>query len=393
VSGDRVLVGDVLSLERREVELSPTVDYEEIGIRSFGRGIFHKPPMKGSELGSKRVFRIEPGDLILSNVFAWEGAVAVASEAEAGKIGSHRFMTFTPRDPGQIDTGWAAWFFRSEPGLSLIRKASPGSAGRNRTLGIKRFASLEMPLPPLQTQARIARRLDAIRSKVSRIEEAQTEATDFGEAAVDGAAWDVFRRGILAEWPTAPLGEVAEINPSRDRLPPEQPVGWVPMEALDERTGTSSPDEREAGAARSGYRQFRKGDVLFAKITPSMQNGKCAIFAGPHGHGYGSTEFHVIRPQDGTQARWIHRFLRTKEIRMQAAKHFTGTAGQQRVPADFLRSLEIPVPPKADQIAALQKIDRIAETGATLLDRRAKSSELRAAIEPAVLNQVFSSAG
>jgi type I restriction enzyme S subunit len=163
------------------------------------------------------------------------------------------------------------------------------------------------------------------------------------------------------------------------------------MAAVDNKSGTISPGEREAGEARGGYKQFRKGDVLFARITPSMQNGKCAIFTGPHGHGYGSTEFHVIRPQNGTQARWIHRFLRTKEIRMQAAKHFTGTAGQQRVPADFLRRLEIPVPPKAAQIAALRRVDRIVETGAILRDLQSKSHKLSTAIEPAILNQVFSS--
>jgi type I restriction enzyme S subunit len=121
-----------------------TREYQEIGVRSFGRGIFHKEPVAGTDLGNKRVFQIEPGDLVISNVFAWEGAIAVASGAEAGRIGSHRFMTFVAIDD-RIETSWAAWFFRSEPGLELIGRASPGSAGRNRTLAIDRFESLEIP--------------------------------------------------------------------------------------------------------------------------------------------------------------------------------------------------------------------------------------------------------
>ena len=135
---DCVRVGDVMKLQRREASVQLDADYMEIGVRSFGRGIFHKEPVSGLSLGSKRVFLIEPGDLVLSNVFAWEGAIAVASEAEKGRIGSHRFMTFTPTN-GRIDTSWARWWFLSEPGLELIRKASPGSAGRNRTLAIDRF--------------------------------------------------------------------------------------------------------------------------------------------------------------------------------------------------------------------------------------------------------------
>ena len=147
-------VGDVLRLERRQVQIDVSGEYEEIGVRSFGRGIFHKEPIDGATLGSKRVFRIEPGDLVISNVFAWEGAIAVASEAEAGKIGSHRFMTFVPTD-GRMDPSWAAWYFGSEPGIGQIRKASPGSAGRNKTLAVKRFEDLVVPLPPIDEQNRL----------------------------------------------------------------------------------------------------------------------------------------------------------------------------------------------------------------------------------------------
>lgn len=165
---ERVRVGDVLRLERRQVQIEPSEPYDEIGVRSFGRGIFHKEPVDGVTLGNKRVFRIEPGDLVISNVFGWEGAIAVASRAEAGKIGSHRFMTFVPVD-GRIDTSWAAWFFRGEVGLGLIRKASPGSAGRNKTLAVQRFEDLVIPLPPIGEQRRVAARLDRTAAAAQRI--------------------------------------------------------------------------------------------------------------------------------------------------------------------------------------------------------------------------------
>lgn len=157
-----VRVGDVLSLQRREVQVDPAADYMEIGVRSFGKGIFHKEPISGSGLGRKRIFHIRSGDLVISNVFAWEGAIAVASDAEEGKVGSHRFMTFTASDD-RLDPRWAAWFFLSEPGLELIRRASPGSAGRNRTLAVGRFEELQVPLPSKEEQLEVAGWLDALR--------------------------------------------------------------------------------------------------------------------------------------------------------------------------------------------------------------------------------------
>lgn len=159
-----VRVGDIVSLKRRPVSVEASEYYEEIGVRSFGRGLFHKDAIQGADLGNKRVFEIHPGDLVISNVFAWEGAVAVADAAEQGKIGSHRFMTFEV-DAARTTASYLRYFFLSDAGLALIRAASPGSAGRNRTLGIKAFESIEIPLPVIDQQRAIAYRLESIQEK------------------------------------------------------------------------------------------------------------------------------------------------------------------------------------------------------------------------------------
>jgi type I restriction enzyme, S subunit len=154
-------VGDILQLQRRKVDVETTQEYAELGLRSFGKGIFHKEPITGAELGNKRVFYIEPGDLLFSNVFAWEGAVAVATEEERGFIGSHRFLTYVPTT-SDTDANYLRYFFLSERGLALLGQASPGSAGRNRTLAIERFEALEIPLPSFDEQRRIASLLDSV---------------------------------------------------------------------------------------------------------------------------------------------------------------------------------------------------------------------------------------
>lgn len=154
-------VGKVMTLERRQVSPKQGETYREIGIRSFGRGIFHKAPVTADEIGLKRVFSVMPGDLVFSNVFAWEGAVALAGEAESGMIGSHRFMTYVV-DDSVADATYLKHYFTSSHGLDVIRRASPGSAGRNKTLGIKSFDGQLIPVPAIETQRRIGRILDGV---------------------------------------------------------------------------------------------------------------------------------------------------------------------------------------------------------------------------------------
>ena len=183
-----VPLGEVLQLQRRWIKLHPTETYREIGIRSFGKGIFHKAPIAGITLGNKRVLRIEPGDLVFNNVFAWEGAVAVAGPEEVGMIGSHRFVTYTV-NPTKSTAEFLRLFFKTPDGLELLMKASPGSAGRNKTLGLDRFISQSIPLPPLAEQRRVVARVEEL---AARIHEARTlrqqafdEAVAFSHSVIE----------------------------------------------------------------------------------------------------------------------------------------------------------------------------------------------------------------
>lgn len=147
----RAPMAEVAPVVRRPVEIQPDEWYPELGIRSFGKGTFHKDPVKGSEVGSKRLFHIEPGDLLFSNVFSWEGAIAVVQPADRGRFGSHRFITCVP-DPKRATAQFLCYWFLSDEGLTNIRAASPGAAGRNKTLGIKKLENIEVPLPPIEKQ-------------------------------------------------------------------------------------------------------------------------------------------------------------------------------------------------------------------------------------------------
>lgn len=146
----------VAPVTRRPVKIDKAAMYPELGIRSFGKGTFHKPAISGGKLGRKRLFHIHPGDLVFSNVFSWEGAIAVAQDADEGRVGSHRFITCVP-DPTLATAEFLRSWLLTDEGMSHIHEASPGAAGRNRTLGLKKLMIIPVPLPPLEAQQRLTR--------------------------------------------------------------------------------------------------------------------------------------------------------------------------------------------------------------------------------------------
>lgn len=144
-------MAEVAPLMRREQSIDLDGTYPELGIRSFGKGTFHKPPLSGSEVGTKRLYRIAPGDLLFSNVFAWEGAIAIAHPTDAGRFGSHRFITCCAV-PGLVTAEFLRYYFLTDDGMLKIGEASPGGAGRNRTLGLEKLMAIQVPVPPMAAQ-------------------------------------------------------------------------------------------------------------------------------------------------------------------------------------------------------------------------------------------------
>jgi len=155
-------------------------------------------------------------------------------------------------------------------------------------------------------------------------------------------------------WRWVRLGEVTKINPSKKEIreiSDDTEVSFVPMDAVDDKKGEIiSPEIRKLKDVRKGYTYFGEGDVIFAKITPCMENGKCAVAKNlTNGLGFGSTEFHVIRALNNISSNWVYFYLRQRSTRDEAVKYFTGSVGQQRVPKEFLKNLQIPLPPLSEK--------------------------------------------
>ena len=151
-------------------------------------------------------------------------------------------------------------------------------------------------------------------------------------------------------WGISSLGEICEINPKKSqdaRLTNGLLVSFVPMPSVSESGDIDATQVKPYDEVKTGFTYFAENDVLFAKITPCMDNGKGAVATGLYnGIGFGSTEFHVLRPAKETATpRWIYTLTVFPQFRIDAASNMTGSAGQRRVPASFLENYRVSVPP------------------------------------------------
>jgi type I restriction enzyme S subunit len=194
--------------------------------------------------------------------------------------------------------------------------------------------------------------------------------------------------GLPPGWESVPLNALCQINPPLDRCVVNDAVevNFVPMRAVESQgAGLVRPEVRPYGKVKKGYTSFLSGDVIMAKITPCMENGKTAVVPPlPRSICFGSTEFHVVRPESGVSARWIAGYLVQHEVRRNAQRAMTGGVGQMRVPAAFLELLRIPIAPTEEQERIADALDELLsdlEAGVAALERvRDKLKLYRAAV-------------
>jgi len=164
-------------------------------------------------------------------------------------------------------------------------------------------------------------------------------------------------------WKLAALCEVAELNPRLDKSAHtgNPVVSFVPMPGVAAGTGAIDVSQtRSLEEVKKGYTPFREGDVLFAKITPCMENGKIAVVPPlKNGLGFGSTEFQVLRPYCEISVQYIYFFVSSESFRRNAEHNMTGAVGQRRVPTSYLAAQSVPVPPAREQLRIVAKIEEL----------------------------------
>jgi type I restriction enzyme S subunit len=185
------LLGEIAPLCRRPVTVKFDESYPQVAVRSFGRGTFHKPALIGSEVTWEKPFLVKAGDILVSNIKAWEGALAVAKPEDDGRVGSHRYLTLVPA-VGVATAQFVCFHLLTPEGLHEVGEASPGSADRNRTLGAKAFIQIPVPTPEYWKQLWF----DALCSEVDALRRLQTETAAELDALIPSILDKAFKGGL-----------------------------------------------------------------------------------------------------------------------------------------------------------------------------------------------------
>lgn len=196
-------------------------------------------------------------------------------------------------------------------------------------------------------------------------------------------------------WQWKKLGEAAQINPRPSKLRQDEDleVSFIPMKCVKEESGEIDLSEiKPYKDVKKGFTSFENGDVIFAKITPCMENGKIAVVENlKNGVGFGSTEFHVFRCSPILNNKLLFYFLLQKSFRDEAKQNFAGAVGQQRVPKKFLENYLIPIPPPNAQQKIISKIEAAFSLLGDAIERQKQNIQRIEGLKRAVLEEVFDS--
>ena len=374
----------LLRLERRPVEVIAESQYAEIGIYSFGRGIFHKTPRTGLEVGNKDLFLIKEGDFILQVTFAWEGAVALASPNEDGMYGSTRFPTFRV-DDSLCYPPYLTYYFKTSPGREQLVRISPGSAGRNRVLSLKRIPEVIIPLPSLVEQQRIVARIEGLTAQIEEARAFRRQAAEETEALVVTALTHL---QLPSDSVTKPIAECSSMStgttPPSDRIDYYGgPIQWYTPGDLEfrQRLGPSSRTLSQVALAERKARMFEPGTVLLVAIGGSL--GKVAL---THERCSANQQITGIKFSDDVLPEygfwWMRRLGR--ELMAAAPQATLPIINQRRIGV-----FEISIPPLPEQLRIVGELDALQSKIDALKQLQAETVTELDALLPSILDRAF----
>ena len=381
-----VSVASVLKRVKDPVQVSPSAIYREIGIRSHGKGIFHKDEVLGSTLGNKSVFWVKPDCFVVNIVFAWELAVAKTTADEDRFIASHRFPMYVPID-GKLDLDFLLYYFTTPFGKRLLNLASPGGAGRNKTLGQSEFAKLKLCIPQkIQEQQKIAEILstwdDAIRLQQELIEQKMTQkrglmqlllsgkirVTEMGKLSPEAVKKRVadIQQGIVPEgyqktklgiipsdWIIKSLGEIGVFSKGKGITNNQKVEKGLPCVTYGEiytthhffiKTFSSFINKITAETSKS----ISKGDILFAGSGETLDEiGKCVAYLDD-AEAYAGGDIIILSPNSTISSKYIAYLLNSDLMIKQRRKLGQGHS-VVHIYSNSLKTLHFLNPPIPEQ--------------------------------------------
>ena len=337
--------GEVVDKYEDPVE-TPHDGYYRLGIRSHAKGTFHNYVEKGHELETAQMYRVAAGNFIVNITFGWEHAVAITDESDAGKLVSHRFPQYSFHN--DMLPEFFKYVIADEDFRHWLWLASPGGAGRNRVLKLDEMLNYEMILPSKAEQQKITtffRNLDTLITLHQRMYD---KLLDIKKSMLDkmfpknGASIPEIRfKGFTDPWEQRKFEEIAvrsSVMSDKKGLP------RVEYEDIISGAGRLNKDIKLKESEKVGI-VFHKGDVLYGKLRPYLQNWLLASF-----NGLAVGDFWVLQPQN-TDSSFLYRLVQSQQFD-EVANQSTGTK-MPRADWKLVSKTKFAMPHSVDEQAAI----------------------------------------
>lgn len=385
-----VNLGEVVRLRKEFIRIDDLEIYKRCRVQLHAKGIVLRDSVTGSELKTKEQQICRSGDFLVAEIDAKVGGYGIVPDELDGAIVSSHYFLFEV-DRIRLDRDFLGYFIKTQFFFDQVSARGTTNYAAIRPSHVLEY---QIPLPPLEEQRRIVAKIGKLAAKIEEARLLRQQAKEEAKALVNSMLNEMLKGSKKTSWEIGTIPMFAVVNPSRAgqiNLLMDTPVSFVPMKAVDDVTGTIAwPETRTFAEVAKGYTWFKEGDVIFARITPCMQNGKAAIARNlVNGIGFGSTEFHVMRPGPKLLAEWLYAFVRNKSFRDDAARHFKGTAGQQRVPQSFLEQKLIPVPPLLEQRQIIVEMNLLQSKAEELKIVQARTAAELDGLLPSILDKAF----
>ena len=344
---DEHILGDCLSRVERPVEVKPNKLYTQIGIRSHGRGLFYKEPVTGATLRNKTVFWIEPGCFIVNIVFAWEQAIGKTTQSEVGMIGSHRFPMYRPVND-RVDIDYLVSYFLTKRGTDILEAASPGGAGRNKTLGQERFLKSKIILPPIEEQRKIAAILTAqdkaIELKERLLAEKQRQKAYLMQQLLTGKKR---LTGFSEEWGNTKLKDLLHERKTYSPKGMGYPHVTLSTGGISPKTERYDRDHLVKDEEKA-YKITHKGDICYNPAN--LKFG--VICENTFGDAIFSPIYVTFEVKEGVSREYLANYLMRSDFINAVRKYEEGTVYERMAvkPEDFLE-VKVCVPQIEEQVA------------------------------------------
>ncbi|MDY3316599.1 restriction endonuclease subunit S [Riemerella anatipestifer] len=383
-------LGSCIREENKKYKLSEQSE-KEFGILGVNNkeGIFDAYLQRGKDI--KQAYKkMEVGWIAYNPYRINVGSIGIRLEEHQNEYISPAYVVFSCLE--NLSPDFLFLLFKTERFNRIINENTTGSVRQNLT--VDTLKKLQIPLPSLAEQEAIVK---AYQTKINQAQNLEHQAQDLEqeieryflnelgiknvEKRIKTVSLNIIEFNNIEKWgvefnlgsnndsflssqifKNEKLENLVEINPRTNLLENDKNISFIPMECVSDDFGEIIELKSKKISESKGYTKFQENDLIWARITPCMQNGKSAIVSNLENKlGCGSTEFHVIRNNNtsNTHTEYIYHILRLKIVLNRATSYFTGSAGQQRVPKSFLEELVIPVPPIDVQVKISNKLSEI----------------------------------